>query len=130
MTFREVECRAGKAPQARTAHGMVGINERFLLVYGGEGEGNILGDIWIYDVEELQWSEIETLFGTLTPRYEFSLALHRNELLIFGGMNEEHAVLSDLVKLEFLQETQPQSLICEQCQQEMQQPPSKPLGIY
>lgn len=32
-------------------------------------------------------------------------------------MNEEHAVLSDLVKLEFLQETQPQSQICEQCQQ-------------
>lgn len=110
-------CRAGKAPQARTAHGMVGISERFLLVYGGEGEGNILGDIWIYDVEELQWSEIETLFGTLTPRYEFSISLHRNELLIFGGMNEEHAVLSDLVKLEFLQETQPQSQICEQCQQ-------------
>lgn len=67
---------------------MVGISERFFLVYGGEGDGCILGDIWIYDSEEMQWSEIETLFGTLTPRYEFSISLHRNELLIFGGLNE------------------------------------------
>lgn len=50
VIFKEVTCRAGNVPQARTAHGMVGISDRFFLIYGGEGEGNILGDIWIYDV--------------------------------------------------------------------------------
>jgi hypothetical protein len=58
------------------------------LVFGGEGrlaedngsvvDGYILGDIWIYDVEEMSWAEIEILYGTMTPRYEFSIAVHKN----------------------------------------------------
>jgi N-acetylneuraminic acid mutarotase len=78
---------------------MVAVSPRFLLLYGGEGrregEGSassssveILGDIWVYDLEEMAWTEIETLYGSMTPRYEFTLTLHRNELFIFGGMNE------------------------------------------
>lgn len=43
------------------------------------------------------------------------MTLHRNELFIFGGMNEEHAVVDDLAKLEFVEEgTQPNEP-CEEC---------------
>jgi hypothetical protein len=36
MTFCEVQPR-GARPQKRTAHGMVAVSSRFMLLYGGEG---------------------------------------------------------------------------------------------
>ena len=91
MAYQEIATR-GTRPAKRTAHAMVALSPRFLLLYGGEGRKEdgtveVLGDIWLYDVEEMAWREIETLYGSMTPRYEFTLTLHRNELFIFGGMN-------------------------------------------
>jgi hypothetical protein len=67
MSFMEIHPK-NRSPQGRTAHGMVSISLRFFLVYGGEGrleekngkvmDGYILGDIWIYDVQEMEWTEI------------------------------------------------------------------------
>lgn len=98
MGYVEIRPRGAK-PKKRTAHGFVAVSPRFLLLYGGEGGAAVLGDIWVYDVEEMAWTEIETLYGPMTPRYEFTMTLHRNELFIFGGMNEKHAVVDDLAKL-------------------------------
>jgi hypothetical protein len=32
------------------------------------------------------------------------VSLHRNELFIFGGMNDEHVVIDELAKLEFIED--------------------------
>jgi hypothetical protein len=125
LAFVEVQAR-GARPRSRTAHALAALSPRFLLLYGGEGRmaveggsggvsGEVLGDIWVYDVEEMAWTEIETLYGSMTPRYEFTLTMHRNELFIFGGMNEEHAVVDDLAKLEFIEDQQQPSEPCEDC---------------
>lgn len=62
-------------------------------------KGFALGDIWIFDVREMIWTEIQTIYGAMTPRYEFSLSISKNRLFIFGGFSEENMVVGDLSKL-------------------------------
>lgn len=51
----------------------------------------------------------------MTPRYEMSMSLHRNEIFIFGGMNEEHTSLDGLAKLEFDEDTNISEEECRRC---------------
>lgn len=67
-----------------------------------KGGSVALADIWIFDTRERVWTEIQTIYGTITPRYEFSMVVHNNEIFMFGGFDEHHSVLDSFTKLEFL----------------------------
>jgi hypothetical protein len=43
------------------------------------------------------------------------MSLHKNEIYIFGGMNEEHTALDGLAKLEFDEDTKINDEICKKC---------------
>ena len=43
------------------------------------------------------------------------MSLHKNEIYIFGGMNEEHTSLDGLAKLEFDEDTKINEELCKKC---------------
>ncbi|XP_064393440.1 uncharacterized protein LOC135340941 isoform X2 [Halichondria panicea] len=61
-----------------------------LLVYGGLDNGyNVLGDMWILDVDTVKWTEV-TPPESMTPRYQYSITATSlrpglTEVLLFGG---------------------------------------------
>ncbi|XP_064393183.1 kelch domain-containing protein 2-like [Halichondria panicea] len=71
-----------------------------LLVYGGLDNGNKpLGDMWILDVDTVQWTEV-TPPESMTPRHYHSITATSlgpglTEVLVFGGLRErlgDHAI--------------------------------------
>ena len=58
---------------------------------------------------------MECLEGKMPTRYDFSLAVNKNEVYIFGGFNEDHKVIEGLTKLELLHEEKPELNLCIDC---------------
>lgn len=63
LSFREIQALGTKPPQ-RTSHGMTGLTDNLLFVYGGEGSDLsgkpiVLDDIWVFDLQELMWTSVE-----------------------------------------------------------------------
>lgn len=57
----------------------------------------------------------------MIPRYEFTLCAHGHELFLFGGFgsfSEQHAVIDELAKLEFLPAPPRHPDVCDTCERE------------
>ena len=97
-------------PCARAAHGGISV-DKLLFIFGGiDSSGNALNDLWKYDNELNQWSNIEIFGYKPPPRLDFAyckVKILENDqssnnvnkfktfFVIHGGMDNEGNVFDD-----------------------------------
>ncbi|KAI2787507.1 hypothetical protein POX_f07874 [Penicillium oxalicum] len=70
---------------------------------GHQGAGKMLGDVWIFDIEDKKWEQVE-LRGTELPvaRGWFDAdVMSTDTIIVHGGLGESNDRLGDLWKLSF-----------------------------
>lgn len=82
------------APCGRTWHILSPVSDNHLFLYGGmDSQGNILNDIWIYDIQAQNWTELKHALNYMDCSTErlWHSACSTNcpgETVIFGGFTK------------------------------------------
>ena len=92
-------------PKVRASHSNV-IHDNKLYVFGGQDDdNNKLGDLWTFDLNSKQWSEIGDDVGGFKPiaRSGHTAVVWGQKMYIFGGILELTKELNDMVVYDFAQ---------------------------
>ena len=82
-----------KCPPPRSGHRMV-VWKHFIIMFGGfydqTHETKYYDDLWVFDSMNLKWSKIDIPVNELrpSPRSGFSMIVHGDNLLIYGGYSK------------------------------------------
>jgi N-acetylneuraminic acid mutarotase len=73
---------------------------------GHAGAGKMLGDVWAFDIEKEQWTNVEPKGETPLPRGWFDADVAADEkgeqaVIVHGGLAEDNSRLGDVWKLQF-----------------------------
>ncbi|KAH1084098.1 hypothetical protein J1N35_023859 [Gossypium stocksii] len=76
----------GKAPVSRGGQS-VNLVGNTLVMFGGQGaNGTLLNDLYILDLENMTWDEVDVVGVAPSPRSDHAAAVHAERyLLVFGG---------------------------------------------
>jgi hypothetical protein len=94
----------GTKPSGRFNIPMVYIPDTHqILIFGGFGSSDRIGDTWIYDIEANQWNRIQTR-TTPPPRSDAAIAYdEKNQVVVmFGGYGLEDHILGDTWVFDFV----------------------------
>ncbi|CAG7723407.1 unnamed protein product [Allacma fusca] len=93
-------------PGGRAAQGIVK-DGGDIYIFGGLGDDGTLGDLWKFNTESLQWSEVVVASEFVSPRLDAAMTLvdlgegsdesgkSKKILLVHGGMNTEGTLYKD-----------------------------------
>lgn len=100
-----VHCRkleAGEdAPTERLEPSLAMINDKQLILFGGENSQRTFNDLWIYNIERNQWTEIYPKGVQLEGRIAHIATFYDGKFINFGGMTSEKEVLNEIAILHF-----------------------------
>jgi hypothetical protein len=87
------------SPPARFSH-TIAVKDGSMFLYGGETMEGVLQDVWRYDFSYNLWREVVSgsAMGDASARSEMGLAVHGNNMLLFGGHGDS-AYYGDLWSL-------------------------------
>ena len=77
----------GKAPHPRTAHFTAYSDElRTIFVgYGKRKNGQLLNDVWAFDVDDMKWTKLKLKGDKIQPRCGAVATMMGNYIVVFGG---------------------------------------------
>jgi hypothetical protein len=80
---------------------LVQLDEKTLLIFGGLNKRTRYNDVWVCNVEEKTWQEVDVTpdeegGGHPEPRAHFSATRFGNRILIFGGYGGSGQVYADM----------------------------------
>jgi N-acetylneuraminic acid mutarotase len=75
-------------PTTRWGHGATVLNQTKLLVLGGRNENDV-NDLYCFDIEAMQWQQLDVGHPLPKPRRRHSCILISNCLVMFGGFDGE-----------------------------------------
>ncbi|KAI9101864.1 hypothetical protein DFS34DRAFT_647649 [Phlyctochytrium arcticum] len=89
-------------PPARQYACLVPLSATSLLLVGGEWNGQILGDYWMYDIPHDRWVDASGWFNDESPgpRTGLSCATVNSQVWVFGGRNELGEMTNDVWSLD------------------------------
>ena len=87
-------------PQKRLSHSLSNLNNKYLILFGGESLGVALNDIWVFDIDKNIWHEIKPQ-NSISARMAHVCYCYKDSVFIFGGMSQDQVVKSDLAILKF-----------------------------
>jgi hypothetical protein len=85
----------GPIPCARESHSLTAIDDHTLALYGGERDGTMLQDLWVFYLDCCCWVQVNTQ-ASLPVRMAHSAAAYNGKLLLFGGMGSDNLARSEL----------------------------------
>lgn len=93
----------GRPPKPRNSACLVFYEDiNLLILHGGKNLNNlyseVFSDIWVLDLEKMIWYLAKTE-GEKIKRSNFTMGIIKNQLLIFGGMNEFSLIGSDVLNI-------------------------------
>ena len=71
-----------------------------LFLCGGRGNDGVLSDVWIFDIHEKVWREIQN--HNFNARYLHTSCVIGNSLLVFGGLNEKDEIIDSFGHFSFV----------------------------
>lgn len=78
----------------------------------------MLRDIWLFDVDAVDWVKIDPANGPLRPLADNTLLHHNTSLLILGGLTEHDNMWNEqILTLEFGESEPYRNEICSNCLQ-------------
>jgi len=87
-------------PAPRSRHTAVTTeNGNKVLIFGGGGKNRIFDDLWILDVNEMEWSQPQESAVKPGPRWGHSACVHSGKMYIYGGVFKT-SMLNDLYVLD------------------------------
>ncbi|XP_021743237.1 acyl-CoA-binding domain-containing protein 4-like isoform X2 [Chenopodium quinoa] len=102
MTWNKVEA-TQNPPSPRYDHAAAVHAERYLLVFGGCSHSTCFNDLYVLDLETMEWSQPETRGDYVSPRAGHSgITVHGNWYIVGGGDNKNGALntlVLDMTKL-------------------------------
>lgn len=90
----------GPIPAKRLSHSLNNLNNKYLILFGGESYGTALNDIWVFDIDKNIWHEIKPQ-NSITARIAHVCYCYKDSVFVFGGMSLDQTVKSDLAILKF-----------------------------
>ncbi|EGG20357.1 hypothetical protein DFA_07481 [Cavenderia fasciculata] len=91
----------GKKPTSRAGHSGVALNSHTILVFGGiEGEF-YTSDVYLLDVDTMEWKEMKTSGNVPMPRSRHSATVVGSNVYIYGG-SDNHMTFNSLYCLDTL----------------------------
>ena len=98
--YKWKELVASNPPPPRARHAALALDDRRVLVFGGINKRIRYSDVWVLDIEEKAWKQIEPAadpeFGSPEPRAHFSSTRFGTKIFIFGGYLGSGIVSNDL----------------------------------
>jgi N-acetylneuraminic acid mutarotase len=86
-------------PSKRNGASLEYINAQ-LILFGGQNEGEIFNDLWIFDILTSTWFQIST-YGDYPPaRYRHGAGVQGNYMIIKGGIGANNGILQDAFLFE------------------------------
>ncbi|OMJ77713.1 hypothetical protein SteCoe_22616 [Stentor coeruleus] len=90
----------GPIPPKRLSHSLSNLNNKYLVLFGGESCGKALNDIWVYSIEKNIWQEIKPQ-NQISARMAHVCYCYKDNVLVYGGMTKDQTVKNDLAVLKF-----------------------------
>lgn len=87
-------------PSIRNGASMVYISSS-LVLFGGQDQGVVYNDVWLFDLQSLTWQEIVTSGNYPAARYRHGYGVSGNYMVIQGGVSVNEVVLQDFYMLDF-----------------------------
>mmetsp|Transcript_25600 Transcript_25600/g.19365 ORF Transcript_25600/g.19365 Transcript_25600/m.19365 type:complete len:127 (-) Transcript_25600:34-414(-) len=83
-------------------------DQNLIVIFGGRCDfaskknnyQQILDDVWVLFLENLRWYQVKLKGQKPSARFSHSSAIIGPQMVIFGGLNEEHFCLPELYVLE------------------------------
>lgn len=95
----------GKPPRPRSSFASAS-SSHFILIFGGEYGGKCFSDLWLYNISNHRWYQVDTPIGKLPlPRKGSTLCYRKTDksFYLFGGLNENGTAYDDFWKLEIVE---------------------------
>ena len=89
----------GKCPVARSGHFTAYSDElrTCFIGYGKRRNGELLNDVWAFDVDDYKWTKLKLTGDNVSPRFGSVATMMGNYIVIFGGEGEQEGeYFSDL----------------------------------
>ena len=89
----------GEKPAPRFGHTMGFLSScNHLAIFGGIGSnyGETFGDLWTISIEKLSWNKVKISGSLPEPRSNHGMVVDRDALIIFGGINDNGFLASDI----------------------------------
>ena len=71
------------------------------MLFGGEGVSQWFNDVWVFDIAAAHWRELRPV-NTIVGRMTHVACTYNNNLIVYGGMDEEKKVLYEVCVLQFI----------------------------
>jgi len=82
--WKEIIIEGNDKPSPRKDHSAV-IKDDKIFIFGGQSNKTTLNDLWVFDYNKKQWSNIPTDKTFPSARYGHSAVIYNNKIYIFGG---------------------------------------------
>ena len=89
-----------QVPPKRLSHSLSNLNNRYLILFGGESFGKAVNDLWVYMIDKNIWHEIKPS-NQISVRMAHVCYCYKDSVMVFGGMSHDQTVKSDLAILKF-----------------------------
>ncbi|EPY52177.1 cell end marker Tea3 [Schizosaccharomyces cryophilus OY26] len=83
------------SPPGRCNHATTVVGYK-LIIHGGKNQTGLLGDLWLFDLETVSWTEIRPVGNFPCPREGHKVVSFGNKLYMYGGFDESGAICKDL----------------------------------
>ena len=101
FTWQRIEIRGRVVPSRRAFSAMVPINEHELFICGGYDGGNVLSDLYRFDITSQEWEEVEV--SNFPPTVNHTLTyMNQGQALLFGGREKNGKSTNALLLIEFV----------------------------
>ena len=79
-----------RPPEGRQKHSVAFFNGTLFVFGGRKSNGEILGDLWQFDIQTLLWKSLPVP-SWIAPRYGHSATVIGGKIIIFGGVVRTHS---------------------------------------
>ena len=92
----------GITPLARDSHTAVLYNNSDMIIFGGNGLSIKYNDLWDFDINEYEWTKMDTQGKSPCPRDgHLSTIIYNKYMVIYSGLNEKDEVINDMHLFDF-----------------------------
>ncbi len=90
------------SPGGRHSAAACGVHNLVFVTFGGEnGFGKVSNELWMFDIQNLNWLQLESASGPVARKQMAYWCMH-DAIIIFGGIAEDNVILDDMWRFSLL----------------------------